>query len=99
MNSFLLNLAAVSMFITSAAPTRNSLGSVNGLMLTFGGVVQALGPLAVTSLFSFSVELNLMGGYAVYFVLFIFSCFSIWCSMRLPHKVQPVWEQEEIDED
>lgn len=93
------NLAAMSMFITSAAPTRNSLGSVNGLTLTFGGVAQALGPSAVTSLFSFSVERDLMGGYAVYFVLFIFSCFSIWCSMRLPRKVQPLWEQEDIYED
>lgn len=91
--------AAMSMFITSAAPTRNSLGSVNGLTLTFGGVAQALGPSAVTSLFSFSVERDLMGGYAVYFVLFIFSCFSIWCSMRLPRKVQPLWEQEDIYED
>ncbi|KAF8876548.1 hypothetical protein BD779DRAFT_1560046, partial [Infundibulicybe gibba] len=52
--------------------------------------VRAVGPALATSLFSFSVEKNMLGGYAVYAILFCISCLTIFLAVLLPEKV---WEE------
>jgi len=52
-----------------------------------------------TSLFSFSVEHQLLGGYAVYAILFVLSCFALLLALRLPNRPRPVWEVEEEEEE
>ncbi|KAJ6577498.1 major facilitator superfamily domain-containing protein [Mycena capillaripes] len=51
---------------------------------------RAIGPALSTSLFSFSVEHNVLGGYAVYAFFFVLSAFALLLGRRLPEKV---WEE------
>ncbi|KAG9091839.1 hypothetical protein FRC06_000357 [Ceratobasidium sp. 370] len=56
-------------FVTSAAPSKSSLGTLNGISQTTISVIRAIGPATATSLFALSVERNLLGGWFVYAVL------------------------------
>ncbi|CAK5268662.1 unnamed protein product [Mycena citricolor] len=82
---------AIFIFITSSAPA-SSRGSVNGIAQTSVAVARAIGPALATSLFSFSVQYNLLGGYLVYLVLCACACASIFLSRVLPEEV---WEDTE----
>ncbi|KAJ7662886.1 hypothetical protein B0H17DRAFT_1144254 [Mycena rosella] len=62
-------LGAILMFVAAAAP-KSSRGAVNGLMHTAGSLARAIARIMATFIFSLSVEENLLGGYAVYLVLF-----------------------------
>ncbi|KAJ7185424.1 major facilitator superfamily transporter [Mycena filopes] len=83
---------AIFMFLTVAAPT-SSRGTVNGLAQTAVSAAKAFGPALATSLFSFSVEKNLLNGYAVYVVLLGISSAAMLLGNQLPAEV---WE--EVDE-
>ncbi|PFH51071.1 hypothetical protein AMATHDRAFT_143366 [Amanita thiersii Skay4041] len=81
----------VFMYVTASAPNRRSLGATNGLSQTTVSIFRAIGPALATSMFSFSVEKDLLGGYAVYLVLFVCSCLAIPLAMLLPEQV---WEEK-----
>lgn len=81
------------MYITSSAPNKRSLGATNGLSQTTVSIARAVGPALATSLFSFSVEKNLLGGYAVYAFYATLSCFAVALSTRLPEKV---WDDQSL---
>ncbi|KAJ7812405.1 major facilitator superfamily transporter [Mycena olivaceomarginata] len=82
------SFGAVFMFVTAAAP-KSSRGTVNGLSQTSVAIARAIGPAMSTSLFSFSVQHNLLGGYLVYLVLFVLSGFALLLAVRLPLEI---WE-------
>ncbi|EGN99358.1 hypothetical protein SERLA73DRAFT_108813 [Serpula lacrymans var. lacrymans S7.3] len=75
------------MFVTSAAPNRRSLGAVNGIGQTTASVARAFGPTMSTSLFALSAQHKLMGGNAVYAILFAMSCGAIWLATYLPNEL------------
>ncbi|KAF7326008.1 SEC23 SEC24 family protein [Mycena kentingensis (nom. inval.)] len=77
---------AIFMFILASAP-RSSRGTVNGLSQSSVAIARAIGPALGTSLFSMSVENNLLGGYFVYVLFFGFSCASMWLATKLPEEV------------
>lgn len=80
----------------SAAPSKHSLGATNGIAQTCISIVRAIGPVASTSLFSLSLERNLLGGWLVYVVMVIISALALLGSTYLPTKL---WETpEEIDD-
>ena len=64
---------------------------------TIASIARTIAPAMATSLFSFSVEHHLLGGYAVYAFLFVLSCFAVMLALRLPHRPRPVWEVEEME--
>jgi hypothetical protein len=72
------------MFITTSAPNKRSLGATNGLSQTTVSVARAIGPAISTSLFAFSLENNLLGGYAVYAFFFVLTVLSLLFATRLP---------------
>ncbi|KAJ7793679.1 major facilitator superfamily transporter, partial [Mycena olivaceomarginata] len=82
------SFGAVFMFVTAAAP-KSSRGTVNGLSQTSVAIARAIGPAMSTSLFSFSVQHNLLGGYLVYLVFFVLSGFALLLAVRLPLEI---WE-------
>ncbi|KAF8220944.1 MFS general substrate transporter [Tricholoma matsutake] len=82
----------IFIFIMASAPTKRSLGAVNGLSQTTVSVARALGPALTTSMFSLSVEHNLLGGHGVYAILFLFSSFALLLAVQLPHKL---WEEHD----
>jgi len=80
----------IFMFITASAPAKRSLGAVNGLSQTTVSIARAIGPALSTSLFSLSVEQNLLGGHAVYFILLFLSGLALLLAAQLPHQM---WEE------
>ena len=88
-------LGCIFVFLTAAAPSRHSLGATYGLSQTTAAIARIIAPSLSTSLFAFSLERNLLGGYAVYAVFSFLSCFAVWTAMSLPHDVRPPWEGEE----
>lgn len=76
------------MYITAAAPNRRSLGAINGLAQTTASVVRAIGPVTSTSMFAYSIQHNLLGGYAVYAVLVTMSVVSLMLTVKLPETTE-----------
>ncbi|KAJ7746311.1 major facilitator superfamily domain-containing protein [Mycena metata] len=85
------SFGAIFMFITASAPI-SSRGSVFGLSQTLCALARAIGPAMSTSLFSLSVQYNLLGGYMVYLVFFVISGFALVLAERLPEEV---WDDVE----
>ncbi|KAH6909217.1 major facilitator superfamily domain-containing protein [Coprinopsis sp. MPI-PUGE-AT-0042] len=85
----------IAMYITTSAP-RNALGATNGLSQSVVSVARAIGPALSTSLFSWSVEKGILGGYGVYAILTVVSFFSLWLATRLPAEL---WPEEETEDD
>ncbi|KAM6504174.1 Major facilitator superfamily domain containing protein [Amanita muscaria] len=98
--AFTLSLRAVTVmsygcifvYINTSSPNKSSLGATNGVAQTMVSVARAIGPGLATSLFALSLEKNLLGGYAVYAVLFLFSCISLVFAVRLPPQV---WDEKD----
>ncbi|KAJ7220196.1 major facilitator superfamily domain-containing protein [Mycena pura] len=85
------SFGAVFMFITACAP-KSSRGTVYGLAQTSVALARAVGPALGASLFSLSVQRNLLGGYFVYLVFFVLSCGALVLAGRLPDEV---WDDVE----
>jgi len=79
-----ISFPVIFMFVTRAAPNKQSLGSVNGLSQSFTSIARALGPASVTSLFAFSKQYNVLGGNFVYVFLALLVTFLVVLSRRLP---------------
>jgi hypothetical protein len=76
------------MYVTEAAPSRSSLGATNGLAQTTASVARAVGPALSTSLYSFSVQQDVLGGYFVYAVFASLAVLSMFVAVQLPQQGQ-----------
>ncbi|KAJ7075173.1 major facilitator superfamily domain-containing protein [Mycena belliarum] len=83
------SFGAVFMYITTSAP-KSSRGTANGLSQTSAALARAIGPAMSTSLFSLSVQHNLLGGYMVYFIYLLLSGLALLLAARLPDEV---WDE------
>ncbi|KAG0699250.1 major facilitator superfamily domain-containing protein [Suillus ampliporus] len=83
-----MTFSCILMFITAAAPDKRSLGATNGLAQMTASIVRAIGPVMSTSMFAYSVQHNLMGGYAVYAILMTMSVFAVWFAAKLPGSIE-----------
>lgn len=81
------SFAATLLFTMDAAPSRASLGSVNGLAQMVGTVFRSLAPSFSSSLFALSAEHQLAGGNLVYIVLGVATLGAVRCSLLLPRKL------------
>lgn len=80
------------MYVTESAPNRHSLGATNGLAQTTVSTARAIGPALSTSLFSLSIQHNIIGGYGVYFIMTAFTMLAFSLAVQLPEKT---WGSEE----
>ena len=72
------------MYVTDSAPNRRSLGAINGLAQTAVSSARGVGTALSTSLFSISVQYNILGGYGVYITLTSLSGLAILWAVQLP---------------
>jgi len=79
-----MGFIAVFIFITSAAPSKRSLGATNGLAQAIVSVQRTMGPAAADWLFAFSITNNVLGGNFVYVVLLVLVCVGLCTATRLP---------------
>ncbi|KAF5327245.1 hypothetical protein D9619_004764 [Psilocybe cf. subviscida] len=82
----------IYIYVTESAPTRRSLCATNGLAQTTVSTARAIGPAISTSLFSLSIQHNIMGGYGVYFIMTAFIMLALLLAVQLPEKM---WGSEE----
>lgn len=76
------------MCVTEAAPSQSLLGATNGLAQTTASVARAVGPALSTSLYSFSVQHDILGGYGVYAVFALLAILSMSVAIQLPRQGQ-----------
>lgn len=84
----------IYVFITGASPSKHSIGATNGLAQMIAICAHTISPAMFTSIFAFSVQTKLLGGYAVYVLLFFLTLFAMWMSLKLPLRPEPVWEED-----
>ena len=89
-----MHVVCAFIYVTAAAPTRTSLGTMNGIVWTVATITKAVAPATATSLFSFSAKYNFLGGYTVYAVLLTLSYAALSLALRLPDNPRPTWELE-----
>jgi len=75
---------AISMYISSAAPNKRSLGATNGLAQTVVSIQRTIGPAAAASLFAFSLDSNILGGNFAYVVLLAIVWIGLGVAVQLP---------------
>ncbi|KAF8813404.1 major facilitator superfamily transporter [Phlegmacium glaucopus] len=87
---FFIDMAygCIFMYVTEAAPSRSSLGAINGFAQTTASVARAVGPALSTSLYSFSVQHDLLGGYGVYAIFGLLATLSMFVAIQLPRQTQ-----------
>ncbi|KAH8993669.1 MFS general substrate transporter [Lactarius deliciosus] len=77
----------IFMYMSSAAPNKQSLGATNGVAQTVVSIQRAIGPAAATSLFAFSLENNILGGNLVYVVLLALVLVGLGVAVQLPRDM------------
>ncbi|KAH7926035.1 MFS general substrate transporter [Leucogyrophana mollusca] len=83
-----MSFGCIFMFITSAAPSKNSLGAINGMGQTLASIARAIGPAMSTSLFALSEQYHLLGGNAVYIFLVVLASGFVYLASHLPDELQ-----------
>ncbi|EUC58978.1 MFS transporter [Rhizoctonia solani AG-3 Rhs1AP] len=66
-----MTFSCMAIYVNSSAPSKDSLGTLNGISQTMISIIRAIGPATATSLFSLSVEKNILGGHFVYAILLV----------------------------
>ncbi|KAH7907474.1 hypothetical protein BJ138DRAFT_1116658 [Hygrophoropsis aurantiaca] len=89
-----MSFGCIFMFVTSSAPSKDSLGSINGMGQTLASVARAIGPAMSTSLFAVSEQHHLLGGNAVYLFLVLLTVFFLWLTSRLPGELEDRDEED-----
>ncbi|KAJ7284453.1 major facilitator superfamily multidrug-resistance, DHA1 sub-family [Mycena rebaudengoi] len=94
--TFVLYLAFAStmMFVMDSAPTKNSVGSVNGLSQMIATSLRSVAPSFASSLFSLSAQHHIAGGYMVYLVLIGISLCALYCTFLLPKRLRSEMKDE-----
>ncbi|KAH7345488.1 major facilitator superfamily domain-containing protein [Rhizoctonia solani] len=69
-----------------SAPSKASLGTLNGVSQTIISITRAIGPATATSLFSLSIRKNILGGNFVYAILLGMSCAGVYASRWLKEE-------------
>ncbi|KAF8071616.1 major facilitator superfamily domain-containing protein [Lyophyllum atratum] len=82
-----LSFGAIFIYITAAAPSQASLGATHGLSQMTTSIMRAIGPATANGLFSLSIEHNYLGGYLVYYALFMIACIVLSATSLLPRRV------------
>ena len=72
------------MYISTAAPNKRSLGATHGIARTMAAIQRMVGTASAASLFTFSLENNILGGNFVYVVMLGIVCVGLGVATQLP---------------
>ncbi|KAJ3568782.1 hypothetical protein NP233_g5486 [Leucocoprinus birnbaumii] len=85
----------IFIYITASVPDQRYLGATNGLSQTAVSIARAIGPALSTSLFSYSVQKDILGGYGVYVLMIAFSFLALVIVSFLPSHI---WDEMDDQE-
>jgi len=83
-----LGYGCIYIYITAASPNKRSLGATNGLALTLVSIGRMLVPAMANSLLAFSIQNQILWGYAVYIVLIFLTIGGIGLASKLPRTLK-----------
>ena len=75
------------MYLSSAAPSKRSLGATNGLAQSVASFQRTVGPAVADWLFAFSITNNVLGGNFVYMVLLALVGVGLYVALQLPRRM------------
>ncbi|KAF8622857.1 hypothetical protein AX15_006701 [Amanita polypyramis BW_CC] len=78
---------SLMIIITGGAPSQSSLATMNGSAQATASIMKALGPFFASSLHSISLQRQLAGGNAVYYIMMMIVAFGIRFTFMLPKKL------------
>ncbi|KAI0302823.1 major facilitator superfamily transporter [Multifurca ochricompacta] len=81
-----MGFSDICLYISSAAPSKRSLGSTMGLAQTAASVQRTLGPVVADWLFSFSLTNHILGGNFAYVVLIVLVGVGLCVAGQLPRN-------------
>lgn len=87
---YLISQFTGSMFIyiTNAAPTPSTLGSINGMAQMVACTARIFAPLTATTLFSLTHQYNVLGGTLVYWIYLVLILGGVYASSKLPKHLK-----------
>jgi len=88
-----MGYTAIYIFISSAVPSKRSLGAANGVGQTMASALSMVGDASANWLFAFSITNNVLGGNFVYVVLLVLVCLGVYTASRLPRQK---WEHTSL---
>lgn len=95
---FFLSVPRLNMIIVkSSVDHKEQLGSMFGLQQTCSSIARGIAPAAVSALFAFSIDRQIMGGYFVWVVLTLISLIAVPLSLRV--RDVPAPRSQVVDED
>lgn len=78
----------IYIYIMDASPNKRSLGATNGLASTSVSISRVLTPAIANSLLAFSIQYEILWGYAVYIVFIFFTIGGIALASKLPSRLR-----------
>ncbi|KAJ1311924.1 hypothetical protein OPQ81_010384 [Rhizoctonia solani] len=78
-----MSFGCMAIFVNNSAPSKDALGTLNGISQTTISITKMIGRVTATSLFSLSVERNILGGNLVYAFFVSIGCLGIYGSQWL----------------
>ncbi|CAE6425035.1 unnamed protein product [Rhizoctonia solani] len=81
-----MTFSCMAIYVNSSAPSKDALGTLNGISQTVISVIRAIGPATATSLFSLSVGRNILGGHFVYAILLAVIFLGVYSSRWLKEE-------------
>lgn len=81
-----MTFSCMAIYVNSSAQSKDALGTLNGISQTIISVIRAIGPATATSLFSLSVERNILGGHFVYVILLVIIFLGVYTSRWLKEE-------------
>lgn len=74
-------------YFTDLAPSRSSLGTVNGMAQVVASTTRTFAPVVASSLFAISLQFNVLDGTMVYWVLSLFVLAGFIGAFKLPRRL------------
>ncbi|CAE6459209.1 unnamed protein product [Rhizoctonia solani] len=74
------------LLINCSAPSRRSLGSINGIAQMAASASRGVGPVIATSLFAFSAQNNILGGNFIWLVLSMVALLGLVVACQIPNN-------------
>ncbi|KAN0059949.1 hypothetical protein ACQY0O_007922 [Thecaphora frezii] len=90
-----MSIVCSVILVNNSAPTRNSLGSLNGVSQMFGCLSRTIGPTLATSLYAFSMSKHVLDGQFVWLCLVLFATVVWYLTTLVEAPTVAAWRVKE----
>lgn len=89
-----MSIVCSNLLVNNSAPTRSSLGALNGFSQMCGSLSRTIGPTFSTSLFAFSTSRHLLGGQLSWLVMWLISAATWLLTLHVQAPAVAHWRQQ-----